>query len=460
MKKISILGAGESGVGAALLAHKQRFKIFISDIKNIKLKYKKIIIDNQINFEEGKHTLKYILDSDEIIKSPGINNNSSLINHIKFNKIPIISEINFALRYTNAIIIGVTGSNGKTTTSKIIFKLLKNSGYKVELAGNIGKSLSSIVLNKKFDYCVLELSSYQLDDSLGIKPNISILLNIEPNHLDVYGNMHNYIKSKFQITKYQDENDYFIYNIDDDNINKLINKFINKKVKCIPFSIKKTFNKKLIKKKKNKVLIFSNYIILNNKKNILKININDLKLKGVHNLYNILSSLLVSYSILNIDENIIKNVIEKFDVIEHRLEYVTKKFGLHFINDSKSTNIYSAFNALKCIDFPIIWIVGGVDKGNEYIKLIPLVRKKVKSIICLGLDNEKIIKTFSKYIDPIIETNNMKNAIYSAFFIGRSGDNVLLSPSCASFDLFDNYEDRGNKFKYEIKKFEFENFSL
>lgn len=444
-KKISIIGGGESGIGASLLAHKYGLEVFLSDKNMISYNNKKILLEQQISFEEGHHNLNKILQADEIIKSPGISYHASIIQKIQSYKLPIISELTFGLRYTNAFIIGVTGSNGKTTTSTLIYKLLKKNGLNVSLAGNIGQSLCRKIAEKNYDYYVLEISSFQLDDSQYIRPNISILLNIHENHLDQYNDkINNYINSKFKIALAQKKEDIFIYNQDDFLIKKNI---CNYKIqaKLIPFSRNNNFLDQEAYFKDD------NIFIRKNKNTFCNINIANIHLQGIHNVYNIMAALLAA-SILNIQVKFMINVLSNFKTIEHRLEYSYQINGIQFINDSKATNVRAVFYALQHIPSPIIWIVGGYDKGNDYNELISLVTQKVKAIVCLGINNNKIYNFFKSFVDPIIETSNMKDAVYSAYLLGRAGDHVLLSPACASHDLFKNYHHRGVHFKKEVKK--------
>lgn len=444
-KKISIIGGGESGIGASLLAHKNGLEVFLSDKNFLSLKDKKILLEKKIDFEEGNHNLNKILQADEIIKSPGISLNSSILKKITSYNIPIISELTFGLRYTNAFIIGITGSNGKTTTSTILYKLLKNNGFNVSIAGNIGKSLCKLIAKKKSDYYILEISSFQLDDSKYFRPNISILLNISQNHLDRYNHkISNYIKSKFKIAISQKKKDFFIYNNDDFFVKKNLFKYKIQAI-SIPFSIKKKYLDQ------EAYLKNYNIFIIKNRNIFCSIDIKKIHLQGIHNTYNIMAALLAA-SLLNIKKQSMIDVLSKFKTIEHRLEYISEINGIKFINDSKATNVRSVFYALKNVKSPIIWIAGGYDKGNDYTELLSLVSKKVKVIICLGKNNEKILNTFKEFIDPIIETSNMKDAVYSAFLLGREGDNVLLSPACSSYDLFNNYKDRGLSFKKEVNK--------
>lgn len=442
MKKIAIIGGGESGTGAALLGRKHGLEVFVSDQRAINIKYKKTLIEHQIDFEEGQHNLERILQVEEVIKSPGIPHTAPLIREIQAQNIPIISELTFALRYTQARIIAVTGSNGKTTTSTLIHHLLKEDGIHVGLVGNIGRSFAREVAEQNFDYYVLEISSFQLDDSAGFRPNISVLLNITPDHLDRYEKkFERYIDSKFQITSYQNEKDFFIYNDDDIAIREAFSRH-RIKAYCLPFSTQKSLKRGAYAEDRT--------IIIRNQEEILNMKIEELSIQGRHNLYNVMAAGLTGQLVKVPKESIKKGLVD-FKAIEHRLENVLKIHGMQFINDSKATNVNAVFYALESMNAPTIWIVGGQDKGNDYTELIPLVKKKVKAIVCLGSDNQNLIETFRGLVDPIIETRNMKDAVSSTYMLGRKGDNILLSPACASFDLFKNYRDRGHQFKKEVK---------
>lgn len=434
--EIVVIGGGESGVGAAFLAKKKGINVFLSEHNIIENKFKKVLKENNIDYEEGGHTLSKFLNANEIIKSPGIPENIELLNKVKSKKIPIISEIEFAFRFTNSNIISVTGSNGKTTTCSLIFHILKSSGLNVGLGGNIGNSFSFLIAENKYDYIVLELSSFQLDNISRFKSFISVLTNLSPDHLERYNyTFKNYINSKFNIVSNHTKNDFFIYNEDDKTINCELEKrqIISKK---IPFS------KNLIRNK-------SINININNSK--LMIPIEDLSLKGTHNIQNSMAAATVA-KILNISDNNIRESLGNFKSIEHRLEHVLTIQKVKYINDSKATNVNAVYYALDSMKSSTVWIVGGVDKGNNYDELIPLVREKVKAIVCIGIDNTKIIEAFSPFIDQIIECNAMQDAVRMAYKIAKPKDCVLLSPACSSFDLFKNYEDRGTQFKNAVRK--------
>ena len=441
---IVVIGGGESGVGAAFLANKNGYDVFLSEFNTIEKKYKKILEDNNINYEEGGHTLNKCFNAKEIVKSPGVSNNSEIIIKIKSKNIPIISEIEFAYRFTNSILIGVTGSNGKTTTCSLIYHILKNSGKSVGLAGNIGNSFSFLTAKNSFDYIVLELSSFQLDDVNDFNLFISIIINISPDHLERYEyDFQNYVNSKFKITSNQSSTDYFIYNSDDDKINSELNNRIINSTK-ISFSYKNNKEHNLTYVKNNNI---NSHI---NNTNFM-IPIENLSIKGKHNIQNSMAAATVA-KILNISDEKIRESLGNFQSINHRLEHVLTIQKVKYINDSKATNVNAVYYALDTMKSSTIWIVGGVDKGNNYDELIPLVREKVKAIICIGIDNSKIIDSFSPFVDLIIENDNMIEAVKNAYKIAESKDNVLLSPACSSFDIYKNYEDRGNQFKEAVRK--------
>ena len=441
---IIILGAGESGVGAACLAKQKGYKVFVSEKNIINSKFKKILRKNKIAFEEGKHSANKVLNANEIIKSPGIPNESILIQKIKKNKIPIISEIEFAFRHTDAKIIGITGSNGKTTTSSLIYHILRNSGLNVGIAGNIGNSFAKLITEKDFEYIVLELSSFQLEYIKKFQPKIAVLTNLSRDHLERYNyDFQKYIDKKLDIVSNHSNSDYFIYNADDKNIQR---ELINRKIKStkIPFSYTNQDTE-------NKTFIKDNKIFLNINKNKLMISLNSLSLKGKHNTQNNMAAATVA-KLINIKNEEIKESLSNFQSINHRMEHVLTIQKVKYINDSKATNTNAVYYALDSMTNSTIWIAGGVDKGNDYDELLPLVREKVKSIICIGLDNKKIIETFSSVVDSIIETTTMIEAVRNAYKIAKPGEIVLLSPACSSFDIFDNYEDRGNQFKEQVRK--------
>jgi UDP-N-acetylmuramoylalanine--D-glutamate ligase len=444
-KRIVILGSGESGVGSAILAQSKGFAVFVSDKGLIQEKYKTELIKYSISFEEGQHTEELVLNATEIIKSPGIPDNAELILKAKEKNIPVISEIEFAGRFTNAKMICITGSNGKTTTTLLTYHIFKKAGYNVGLAGNVGKSFAYQVATENFDYYILELSSFQLDGMFDFKADISILLNITPDHLDRYEyKFENYTASKFRITQNQTADDYFIYCKDDLVINEFM-KINTVKAKHIPFSIKETIQVDGAYLEDNKITLKYN----NNPKPLI-MTIEQLALAGKHNVYNSMAASMAA-SIVDIRKDIIRESLEDFVNVEHRLEFVATVNGIEFINDSKATNINSAWYALESMQKPTVWIVGGQDKGNNYEELSELVNEKVKAIVCLGLDNKKIIKAFKNSVEMIMEASSATEAVAMAYKLASKDDVVLLSPACASFDMFKNYEDRGVQFKTAVR---------
>ena len=442
-KKIAILGTGESGTGAAVLAKKQGFRVWLSDSGKIKEKYKKVLSHFEIAFEENKHTVEEILDADEVIVSPGIPLTAPLIVQIKAKSMPVISEIEFAARYTKARKICITGSNGKTTTTLLIYHILKNAGINVGLAGNVGESFALQVATKEYDWYVLEISSFQLDSMFDFKADIAILTNITPDHMDRYNyNFKNYIDSKFRITQNQTNEDAFIYCLDDEvSAAEVSRRSLKAKIyttTCQPGNT--SANAYCIE---NKIQITTN-------NNFFTMTLEELALQGKHNVYNSMAASIAS-KLVDIRSESIRQSLSAFENVPHRLEFVARIHGIDFINDSKATNVNSAWYALETADSPLIWIAGGIDKGNDYAKLEELVSQKVKAIICLGVDNAKLIETFGSKVDAIYETQSAEQAVLTAYTIGKKGDTVLLSPACASFDLFESYEDRGNKFKQAVK---------
>ncbi len=443
-EKVVILGAGESGVGSAILAQKQGFRVLVSDLGQVKESYREVLDRYGIAFEEGKHSEEEILNADLVIKSPGIPEKAPLVKKLREKKVPIVSEIEFAGRYNKAVTICITGSNGKTTTTLLTYHLLQKAGLKVGLAGNVGHSFAWQVAEKDFDYYVLELSSFQLDDMHEFRANIAMLLNITPDHLDRYEyKMQNYVDSKFRIIQNQTAADFFIYGADDPIICDELKKR-NIPATCLPFGLGKApENGAGVEEEDN--------IILNWEQNTFTMSIFDIALQGRHNTYNSMAAGLAGV-VLNIRNEKIRESLSDFQGVEHRLERFLKVHGIEFINDSKATNVNSTWYALECINKPIVWIVGGVDKGNDYSELKELVSKKVKAIVCLGVDNHKIVEAFDGVVPDIIETRDMKDAVRSAYYLAKDSDVVLLSPACASFDLFDNYEDRGRKFKMAVRE--------
>ena len=440
-KHIVILGAGESGVGAAILAKKEGWNVFVSDYGMIKPNFKATLEANAIEMESGTHSLDRIMQADLIVKSPGIPDHVPVIVKAKEKGIKIISEIEFAGYYLKAKTIGITGSNGKTTTTMLIYHILKKAGLKVGLAGNVGQSLAKQVAEEDFDWYVLELSSFQLDDMNDFKVDIALLMNITPDHLDRYDyQMQKYVDAKFRILQNQTAADWFIYNLDDPIITAEVEKRTIMAKKA-PFSLKEQV--------KVGAYLNEQQITINiNEK--FTMSIHDLALKGKHNTQNSLAAGIAS-RILEIRKDVVRESLEDFVNVEHRLEFVAKVNGIEFINDSKATNINSTWFALESMTQPTVWIVGGVDKGNDYSELTELVKEKVKAIICLGKDNQKIIATFSGVVDTIVEANSAMEAVAYGYRLGSKDETVLLSPACASFDLFENYEDRGNQFKAAVR---------
>ena len=442
MKRLVILGGGESGVGAAILGKQKGYEVFVSDSGSIAKKYKKVLLHHEINFEEHQHSEPIVLNADLVVKSPGIPNNIAIVKDLTSKKVSVISEIEFASYYTKATIIGVTGSNGKTTTSLITNHLLKAANINVGIAGNIGNSFAQQVSEQNFDSFVIELSSFQLDGIINFRPHIAIITNITPDHLDRYDyDFNNYVASKFRITKNQTKNDFLIYDADDRTINKWIK---NHKIKAqlIPFSIQKEVN--------NGAFLKEDTIVIKLNKEEFSMSISNLKLQGKHNVKNTMAGALAT-QLLNVRSQSIKDSLANFEGAEHRLENVQKVNGVQFINDSKATNVNATFYALECMEQSTVWIVGGVDKGNDYEDLLPLVREKVKAIVCLGEDNEKLKAIFYNVVDMMIETAGAEEAVKVAYKLSQPGDTVLLSPACASFDLFENYEDRGRQFKSAVR---------
>ncbi len=442
MKRLVILGGGESGVGTAILGQQKGYDVFVSDFGKIKNNYKEVLTNNGIQWEEETHTEAKILNADVVMKSPGIPDKSDIVKELKALNIPVISEIEFAAPFTKAKTIGITGSNGKTTTTMLTYHLLKSAGLNVGLGGNIGKSFAWQVAENQYDYYVLELSSFQLDGIVNYRPDIAILANISPDHLDRYDYKYEkYIDSKFRITMNQTEEDFFIYDADDEAIENWFKQ--NKtNAQLIPFSLTKTFKKGAY---------------LNDNK--MEVNINEeefimeteyIALEGKHNMKNAMAATSVA-KLMQIRKETIRESLSNFQGVEHRLEKVLKIQNVQYINDSKATNVNATFFALDSMNAPTVWIVGGVDKGNDYSELMSLVHEKVKAIICLGVDNKKIIDAFGNVVDVMIEVDSMSDAVKMAQRLAEKGDNVLLSPACASFDLFENYEDRGKQYKNAVQ---------
>lgn len=440
-KVITVLGAAESGIGAAILAVKEGFDVFVSDGGKIKDKYKAELKSRKIEWEEEKHSEDRILKSDEIIKSPGIPEKADIMKKIRKKKISVISEIEFASRYTDAKIVAITGSNGKSTCTSLTYHIFQKAGLNVGLAGNIGYSFAWAVAEKNFDVYVLEISNFQLDDIKTFKPDVSVLLNITPDHLDRYDyKFENYINSKFRIAENQTKENTFIYCSDDEVVTQHLEKH-PVKAKYVPFSLKK---KRTSAGWSDEKKIFVNH------KNPFQMSISDLSLRGNHNLYNSLAASIAAKT-FDISNEVIRESMIDFKGLEHRLEFVSKVGGVEYINDSKATNVNSTWYALESMTKPVIWVVGGVDKGNDYSVLLELVKKKVKAIVCMGVDNLRIHDSFARYVDLIVNTMSAKECVKVSHYLADKGDVVLLSPACASFDLFQNYEDRGRQFKDAVK---------
>lgn len=439
---LSILGAGESGVGAAILGKLKGWTVFVSDKGKIADKYKDELLTNHIEFEEGNHSSEKILQSGLIIKSPGIPDAAPLVEEARKRGIPVISEIEFASRYTTAKTVAITGTNGKTTTTLLTYHIFKKAGLNVGLAGNIGKSFARQVALDDFDIYILELSSFQLDGMNDFKADVAVLLNITPDHLDRYGyQMNNYIYSKFRIIRNMNEHGVFVYCADDEIIRETL-KTSEGTFQYAPFSIKSP---------QSHGAYISNQELHFTINDPLTMSIFDLALQGKHNQYNSMAAGIAA-RVFDIRKEIVRESLMDFENIEHRLEFVTKVHGIEFINDSKATNVNSTWYALESMTNPVIWIVGGVDKGNDYEMLAELVKGRVKAIVCLGKDNARIHEAFNGMVEHIIDTSSATEAVKAAYLLGKKGDTVLLSPACASFDLFENYEDRGRQFKKAVRE--------
>jgi UDP-N-acetylmuramoylalanine--D-glutamate ligase len=440
--RIVILGAGESGAGSAILAQQKGFDVFVSDKGQIKEKYRELLDKNNIKWEEGHHNEDIILSASEIIKSPGIPENAPIILKVREKGIPVISEIEFAGRYCTGKTICVTGSNGKTTVTNLISHILRKAGMNVAMTGNVGNSFAMAVAEGTYDYYVIELSSFQLDGMYKFRADIAILMNITPDHLDRYGyKFQNYIDSKFRVTQNQNESEFLIYWDGDPIIQKELEKR-QLKVNLLTFSDEK--------KENMDAYIENEELIMNypNKTSIMTLH--EMALKGRHNVYNSMAAALAG-KVLKIRKEVIRESLADFQGVEHRLEPVITVCGIDFINDSKATNVNSTWYAIECMEKDIVWIAGGIDKGNDYSELFEVVRKKVKAIVCLGKDNKKIIDAFHDKVSTIVETSSMEEAVRSSYYLAKKGETVLLSPACASFDLFRNYEDRGRQFKEAVR---------
>ncbi|MEN3325040.1 UDP-N-acetylmuramoyl-L-alanine--D-glutamate ligase [Mariniflexile soesokkakense] len=440
-QRLVILGGGESGVGTALLGKAKGYDVFVSDKGKIKEKYKQVLIHNEIEWEDETHTEAKILNANIVMKSPGIPDKAPLVKQIRQKGVLVVSEIEFASKYTIATIVGITGSNGKTTTATLTHHLLKQE-LEVGLAGNIGDSFAKQILEKDYPNYVLEISSFQLDDIVGFKPQIAVITNITPDHLDRYDyKFENYIASKFRIAENQTKDDYLIYDADDEILTDWLKKHPVQST-LLPFSLVKTIENGAYLDKENIIITINNNQII--------MPTSSLTLEGNHNIKNAMAASTVAH-LLKIRKQTIRESLENFQGVEHRLEQVLKINKVQYINDSKATNVNATYYALESMDAPTVWIVGGVDKGNNYEELFPFVNEKVKAIICLGVDNEKLINAFGNMVDVIVETQFMSEAVKIAYKLAEAGDNVLLSPACASFDLFENYEDRGRQFKEAVR---------
>jgi len=439
--KLVVLGAGESGTGTAVLGKQKGYSLFVSDKGRIQPKYKDVLLNNGIEWEEGSHNRDRILNADLIVKSPGIPDSVPIVRDALATGIKVISEIEFAAMFTSANLIGVTGTNGKTTTVTLTQHLLSEAGLSSVLAGNIGSSFAQAVANSDPDHFVLELSSFQLDGIEDFRPHIAALINISPDHLDRYESYDDYIAAKFRIAMNQQEEDYFIYDADDQDIARGIEKHPIRSQK-LPFSVKKTLDKGAYIEDEQLT------IKIKNKEHIMPIS--TLGLQGQHNTKNAMAAATVA-TLLKIRKDTIRESLTNFQGVEHRLERVLKINNVMYVNDSKATNVNATFYALDSMTSSTVWIVGGVDKGNDYTQLLPLVNEKVKAIICLGVDNEKIVQQFGNCVDVMVETDSMRGAVQLAYRLAGRGDTVLLSPACASFDLFENYEDRGRQFKEAVR---------
>ncbi len=444
-KRIVVLGAGESGTGAAILAKVKDFDVWLSDMGKIAPKYKAKLNEFQVNWEEGQHTEEKILMADEVVKSPGIPDNAPIIQKIISKNIPIISEIEFAGRYTDAKMVCITGSNGKTTTTLLTYHILQEAGLNVGLAGNVGKSLAYQVATEKHDVYVIELSSFQLDNMFEFKANIAVLMNITPDHLDRYDyKMENYVAAKFRIIRNQTDEDYFIFWQDDPIIAAQL-KRLKIESRLLPFSEQHNVD--------TKAYLEDGELIIDTTHEHVEVPKNDLALKGLHNLYNSMAAGL-SASVLDIKKDVIRKALEDFEAVEHRLEYVSTINGVKYINDSKATNVNSCWYALESMQAPTVLILGGKDKGNDYTEIEQFVKDKVKAIVCLGVDNSKLHNFFEGKVPVITDAGSMQEAVEKCHNIAQPGDVVLLSPCCASFDLFKSYEDRGEQFKTQVHNLE------
>ena len=443
-KRIVILGAGESGAGAAILAKQQDFDVFVSDSGKINPIYRELLNEHQIMFEGNGHTERQIINADEVIKSPGIPESAPIMRAIRKKGLHVISEIEFAGRYTLAKKICVTGSNGKTTTTSLIHHMLRKAGLNVGIAGNVGRSFARQVSEEDYEYYVLELSSFQLDGMYDFKADIAILLNITADHMDRYDyNMQNYVDSKFRITQNLTEEDYFVFCSDDEITIKELERIVSRAVH-LPYAYEKKEDDVAWVDEREKIHIEFDDVDFS-------MSVHELALKGRHNTYNSMAAGIAG-NVLKLRNDVIREAMMDFQGIEHRLEELNKVHGINFINDSKATNVNSTWYALESVRGSVVWIAGGVDKGNNYSELYELVSNKVKAIVCLGMDNQRIIDAFSDKVETIVEATAMMDAVKSAYYLASKDDTILLSPACASFDLFESYEDRGRKFKEAVRE--------
>lgn len=446
-KKIVILGAGESGTGAAILAKEKGFEVFVSDSGEISLPYQALLKQNDIAFESGHHTEEKILAADEVIKSPGIPETAPMIVKLREKGTPVISEIEFAARYTDAKMICITGSNGKTTTTSLIYDMLLRAGLNVGLAGNIGASLALQVAHEKKDYYVIELSSFQLDNMYDFRANIAILLNITPDHLDRYNyDFQNYVNAKFRITQNQTKDDAFVYWAEDPVIDREIKK-MNPSATLYPFSL----NGKAHNETVNAAYIEGNNLVVEAAPEALSIPVDEIRIQGRHNQLNSMAASIAA-QILNIRNSTIRESLQQFAGVSHRLQYVATVRGVRYINDSKATNVNSCWYALESMKTPVVLILGGKDKGNDYSEIDELVKEKCHTLVFMGLHNEKLIEHFAPLGIPYVSTDNLHDAVQACYHAAKEGDSVLLSPCCASFDLFHSYEDRGDQFMTAVRK--------
>jgi len=442
-ERIVILGAGESGTGAAILARQKGFDVFVSDAGKIKPFYKDLLDEYQVLYESGGHSERSILNATEVIKSPGIPESAPIIKLLRKKEISVISEIEFAGRYTTAKKICITGSNGKTTTTSLIHHMMRKAGLNVGIAGNVGRSFALQVATESYDYFVLELSSFQLDGMYEFKADIAILLNITPDHLDRYDyNFQNYVDSKFKVSQNLTEDEYFVFCSDDEITIKELEKIVSK-AQQLPFAYQKKENDVAwVEEDRHMHIEFDDVDF--------SMSVEELSLKGRHNTYNSMAAGIAG-NVLKIRNDVIREALMDFQGVEHRLETVTKVHGIDFINDSKATNVNATWYALESVKGNMVWIVGGVDKGNDYSELNNLVENKVKAIVCLGKDNERVMKAFTGKVESIVEATSMDDAVKAAYYLATDGETVMLSPACASFALFESFEDRGRQFKSAVR---------